>query len=84
MNKDTEHKIPEQPESWRWPEEKWRDIVNKIRAGRSMKPTQWPNGAKVAVALSFDSDHETQTLRWGQHSPGKLSQGEYGLSLIHI
>ncbi len=78
MNKDTEHKIPEQPESWRWPEEKWRDIVNKIRAGRSMKPTQWPNGAKVAVALSFDSDHETQTLRWGQHSPGKLSQGEYG------
>jgi len=78
MKKDTEHKIPEQPESWRWPEEKWREIVNKIRAGRSMKPTQWPNGAKVAVALSFDSDHETQTLRWGQHSPGKLSQGEYG------
>jgi peptidoglycan/xylan/chitin deacetylase (PgdA/CDA1 family) len=43
-----------------------------------MKPAQWPNGAKVAVALSFDSDHETQTLRWGHHSPGKLSQGEYG------
>jgi peptidoglycan/xylan/chitin deacetylase (PgdA/CDA1 family) len=30
------------------------------------------------VTLSFDSDHETQTLRWGQSSPGKLSQGEYG------
>ena len=78
MSKDTGHIIPEQPESWRWPEEKWRGIVNKIRAGRSMKPAQWPNGAKVAVALSFDSDHETQTLRWGHHSPGKLSQGEYG------
>jgi peptidoglycan/xylan/chitin deacetylase (PgdA/CDA1 family) len=78
MSKDTGHKIPEQPESWRWSEEKWRGIVNKIRAGRNMKPAQWPNGAKVAVALSFDSDHETQTLRWGQHSPGKLSQGEYG------
>jgi peptidoglycan/xylan/chitin deacetylase (PgdA/CDA1 family) len=43
-----------------------------------MKPKEWPDGAKVAVALSFDSDHETQTLRWGHHSPGKLSQGEYG------
>ncbi|MFQ3354783.1 MAG: peptidoglycan/xylan/chitin deacetylase (PgdA/CDA1 family) [Paracoccaceae bacterium] len=78
MNKDAGHQIPEQPESWRWPEEKWRGIVNKIRAGKSLKPQQWPNGAKVAVALSFDSDHETGTLRWGHHSPGKLSQGEYG------
>ena len=78
MSKDTGHQIPDQPESWRWPEEKWREIVNKIRAGRSMKPKNWPNDAKVAVALSFDSDHETQTLRWGHHSPGKLSQGEYG------
>ena len=78
MSKDTRHQIPDQPESWRWPEEKWREIVNKIRAGRSMKPKHWPNGAKVAVAMSFDSDHETQTLRWGHHSPGKLNQGEYG------
>jgi peptidoglycan/xylan/chitin deacetylase (PgdA/CDA1 family) len=30
------------------------------------------------VALSFDSDHETLTLRLGQRSPGKLSQGQYG------
>ena len=28
--------------------------------------------------MSFDSDHETTTLRWGDGSPGKLSQGEYG------
>ena len=52
MSKDTGHQIPDQPESWRWPEEKWREIVNKIRAGRSMKPKNWPNDAKVAVALS--------------------------------
>jgi len=38
----------------------------------------WPGGATCAVARSFDSDHETQTLRWGHSSPGKLSQGEYG------
>ena len=30
------------------------------------------------MAISFDSDHETSTLRWGERSPGKLSQGQYG------
>jgi peptidoglycan-N-acetylglucosamine deacetylase len=65
-------------ESWRWPEPRWRAIVERVRAGRSLKPDGWPGGARVAVALSFDSDHESSTLRWGQESPGKLSQGEYG------
>lgn len=65
-------------EPWQWPEEKWRGIVNKIRAGRSLKPKTWPNGARCAVALSFDSDHETTTLRFGDPSPGRLSAGEYG------
>ncbi len=62
---------------WQWPEERWRGIVDKVRAGRSLKPAQWKDGARVAVALSFDSDHETSTLRTGETSPGKLSQGEY-------
>ena len=70
--------MPEQPDTWSWPEERWRPIVEKIRAGRSLKPDHWPGGARCAVALSFDSDHETQTLRWGESSPGKLSQGEFG------
>ncbi len=62
---------------WQWPEEHWRGIVNKVRAGRSLAPDVWPDGARVAVALSFDSDHESTTLRMGETSPGKLSQGEY-------
>lgn len=33
---------------------------------------------RAAVALSFDSDHETIWLRDAQTSPGRLSQGEYG------
>lgn len=70
--------LPTQPESWQWPEEKWRGIVDKIRAGRSLKPKSWPGGARTAVALSFDSDHETQVLRWGHDSPGRLSAGQYG------
>jgi len=68
---------PDDP-AWAWPEERWRAAVDKVRAGRSLKPAAWKDGARVAVALSFDSDHETSTLRWGDTSPGKLSQGEYG------
>ncbi len=63
---------------WQWEEPQWRAIVDKVRAGRSLKPERWKDGARVAVALSFDSDHESTTLRWGEASPGKLSQGQYG------
>jgi len=74
-NDSTRNSATEPP--WRWSEEQWRGIVNKVRAGRSLLPESWPGGAKVAVALSFDSDHESTTLRMGETSPGKLSQGEY-------
>jgi peptidoglycan/xylan/chitin deacetylase (PgdA/CDA1 family) len=63
--------------SWQWDEETWRGHVGHIRAGRPLLPG-WPGGAQVAVALSFDSDHETIPLRDGETGPGKLSQGEYG------
>ena len=49
-----------------------------MRAGRSLAPASWPGGTRVAVALSFDSDHETIWLRDRQTAPGRLSQGEYG------
>lgn len=68
----------EELEPWQWPDERWQAIVDKVRAGRSLTPKSWKGGAKCAVAISFDSDHETSTLRWGQSSPGKLSQGQYG------
>ena len=62
---------------WRWDEATWRRHVGHVRAGRSLLP-DWPDGARVAVALSFDSDHETIPLRDGETGPGTLSQGEYG------
>lgn len=49
-----------------------------MRAGRRLVPASWPNGGRVAVAISFDSDHETSHLRSGDTHPGRLSQGEYG------
>src|SRR5579859_6990145 len=65
-------------EPWQWDEPTWRGHVEHVRAGRSLAPTTWPGGARVAVALSFDSDHETIPLRDAETSPGKLSQGEFG------
>jgi peptidoglycan-N-acetylglucosamine deacetylase len=63
---------------WQWDEVTWRGHVGHVRAGRPLLPGSWPGGARVAVALSFDSDHETIPLRDGETGPGKLSQGEYG------
>ena len=63
---------------WQWPEERWRGIVNRVRAGRTLRPARWQGGARCAVALSFDSDHETNELREAGESIGRLSQGQYG------
>lgn len=65
-------------EPWQWDEETWRAAVGRARAGRSLRPKRWRNGARCAVALSFDADHETLELRFGGKSAGKLSQGQYG------
>lgn len=67
---------PEKP--WMWPEPVWRAKVAHVGAGRSLKPAAWKGKTRCAVALSFDSDHETFELRNGGNSFGRLSQGAYG------
>jgi peptidoglycan-N-acetylglucosamine deacetylase len=66
------------PPPWEWSEPRWREAVGRVRAGRSLAPRSWPGGARCAVALSFDSDHETIPLRDADESPMRMSQGEYG------
>ena len=65
-------------EPWQWEEAHWRKLVNQTRAGRRLAPSVWKNGARCAVALSFDSDHETNELREGGKSIGRMSWGQYG------
>lgn len=65
-------------EPWEWPEETWRAKVGRVRAGRSLKPASWPGGARCAVALSFDVDHDSNELREGGKSIGAMSRGQYG------
>ncbi|PIT00950.1 polysaccharide deacetylase [Bradyrhizobium nitroreducens] len=67
-----------QQEPWQWEEAHWRRLVNQVRAGRSYRPKTWKGGARCAVALSFDSDHETNELRDGGKSIGRMSWGQYG------
>lgn len=63
---------------WEWPEARWRASVGRVRAGRRLRPASWPGGARCAVALSFDCDHETFALGAGDEAVGRLAWGEFG------
>src|SRR5579872_2462050 len=45
---------------------------------RRLKPKKWPNGARVAVALSFDIDNSSGTLARGTPGSEPMSRGQYG------
>ena len=66
------------PQPWQWEDEHWRKLVGRVRAGDAYRPRSWKGGARCALALSFDSDHETNELRDGGKSIGRLSWGQYG------
>ena len=64
---------------WKWTPEQIISHVNKVRSGKDLTPKQWPNGARVAVSLSFDFDTESVWLGFQkQQSPSYMSRGEYG------
>ncbi len=63
---------------WQWPDAHWKKLINQVRAGQGYRPKAWKNGARCAVALSFDSDHETNELRDGGKSIGRIAWGQYG------
>ncbi|MCQ9388476.1 polysaccharide deacetylase [Brevibacterium sp. 50QC2O2] len=69
-------------EPWQWDEPVWRAEVDRVRAGRALvdpdPASRWPGGAKCAVMITYDADHETPFLRDNQTTPGSLSVGEYG------
>lgn len=72
------HEAPTGQQPWQWDEATWRGHAERVRAGRDLTPPRWPHGARAAVALSFDADHETIPLRDGETSPGALAAGEFG------
>lgn len=53
-----------------------QQAVALARAGRKLTPKHWPNGARVAVCISFDVDNEY--LLDAPPLPVPMSAGEYG------
>jgi peptidoglycan-N-acetylglucosamine deacetylase len=61
-----------------WTADQLRRSVELARVGRRLTPTRWPNDARVAVCLSFDTDTEAPLLRDGTTSPTTLSASDFG------
>jgi peptidoglycan/xylan/chitin deacetylase (PgdA/CDA1 family) len=68
---------PNQPGT-RWTESQMRDAIDVARVGRKLTPKSWPNGNRVAVCLSFDTDTEAPHLRDGTTSPTTISAADFG------
>ncbi len=62
----------------KWTEEQFRQTIDLARVGRKLTPKSWPNNARVAVCLSFDTDSEAPLLRDGTTSPTSLSASDFG------
>jgi hypothetical protein len=45
--------------------------------GKRLRPKKWPNGARVAVALSFDIDNSTVPLSLGTPGSEPMTTGQY-------
>jgi peptidoglycan/xylan/chitin deacetylase (PgdA/CDA1 family) len=71
---------PNQPGT-KWTDEQLRQAVDVARVGRILTPKSWPNGARAAVALTFDTDSEAPLLRDGTTSPTSLSASDYGAQI---
>jgi peptidoglycan/xylan/chitin deacetylase (PgdA/CDA1 family) len=61
-----------------WTIDQITKAAHHVRAGRRLTPKSWPNGARVAVCLSFDPDNQTIPLNAGINAPLTMSEGEYG------
>jgi peptidoglycan/xylan/chitin deacetylase (PgdA/CDA1 family) len=65
----------------KWSDDQLRQTVDVARVGRRLTPKSWPNGARMAVCLSFDTDTEAPLLRDGTTSPTTLSASDFGAQI---
>jgi peptidoglycan/xylan/chitin deacetylase (PgdA/CDA1 family) len=62
----------------KWTDDEIRAKVSTVRAGRKLTPEHWPDGARLALCLSFDVDNETLALHRPGAGPVDFSAGEFG------
>src|SRR5688572_2956003 len=68
---------PPQP-GRKWTEAQLREASGHVRAGRSLNPKSWPNGARVAVALTFNVTNAANQLARGDTAVVAMTGGEFG------
>ena len=62
----------------KWSEEQLRQASSAVRAGRKLTPKSWPNGARVAVALTFTLNNTANNFAVGDSAVVQLTGGEFG------
>ena len=72
-------------DAWQWSEREWRSTVERVRAGRPLRPESWPERRKGRRRpVRSTPDHESIPLVQRRHTPGPLSQGEYGARVAYL
>ena len=69
---------PDNQPGRKWTEQQLREASGHVRAGRSLNPKAWPNGARVAVALTFNVNNSANQLARGDTAVVAMTGGEFG------
>ena len=69
---------PDNQPGRKWTEAQLREASSRVRAGRSLTPKAWPNGARVAVALTFNVSNSANQLARGDTAVVAMTGGEFG------
>lgn len=69
---------PDRQPGRKWTEEQLRQASSHVRAGRSLNPKVWPNGARVAVALTFNVSNSANQIARGDSAVVAMTGGEFG------
>lgn len=62
----------------KWSEEQLKKAASAVRAGRTLTPKAWPNGARVAVCLTFVVNNSANQLARGDSAVVAMTNGEFG------
>ena len=73
-----QQEAPDRQPGRKWTEAQLRQASSHVRAGRSLNPKAWPNGARVAVALTFNVSNAASQLARGDTAVVAMTGGEFG------
>lgn len=65
----------------KWTEEQLKQVSGAVRAGRTLTPRRWPNGARVAVVLTFTVNNSANNFARGDAAVVQLTGGEFGATV---